>query len=181
LLRHLITGTDRQGLLVEVGLPKPSASFSIDFLKLSGWRGILIEPSPQLRPSIESRFSGLNFELIQARVLDTEDETPAREDPALLSIGLESRPLARVPLAAVLRKAGVPRDFEVLAVSGAPNTHEVINDMVEASGYRPTFLIVGLEAPGNWTAFSEVGLSNTVEQLYKVVYSTRRSIILALR
>ena len=74
LLRQLVTGTDRQGLLVEVGLPTPSASFSIDFLKLSGWRGILIEPSPELRPSIELRFSGLNFELVQARVLETEDD-----------------------------------------------------------------------------------------------------------
>lgn len=183
LLRHIVTGTDRQGLLVEVGLPKPSASFSIDFLKLSGWRGILIEPSPELRFSIESRFSGLNFQLVQARVLDTDEETPAREDPALRSIGLTTleRRSALVRLAAVLSKAGVASDFEILAVSGAPNTADVVNDMVEASDYRPAFLIVGLEPPGNWTTFSELGLHETVEQSYKVVSSMRRSMILALR
>jgi hypothetical protein len=81
----------------------------------------------------------------------------------------------------VLSKAGVASDFEVLAVSGARNTADVINDMVEASDYRPAFLIVGLEPPRNWTAFSELGLHDTVEQSYKVVSSTRRSIILALR
>ncbi len=185
LVRQLVTGTDRQSLLVEVGLPTPSASFSIDFLKLSGWRGILIEPSSELRFSIESRFSGLNFELVQARVLDTdiEDETPARENPALLSIGLTTleRRSTLVRLAAVLSKAGVASDFEVLAISGARNTADVINDLIEASDYRPAFLIVGLKAPANWTEFSELGLRERVETLYKVVSSTPRSVILALR
>ena len=88
---------------------------------------------------------------------------------------------AVVRLAAVLSKAGIASDFEVLAVSGARNTADVINDLIEASDYRPAFLIVGRQAPGNWTAFSEMGLQKRVEQLYKVASSTQRSIILALR
>ena len=70
IIRQMIRDSHQPRLMVEVGLPFPNASFSIDFLRLWGWRGILIESSPELHPAIQSRFSGLNFELVEANVLD---------------------------------------------------------------------------------------------------------------
>ena len=79
---RLFLGANGRGHLVEVGLPTPNSSYSRDFLALSRWRGIVVEPSLELGPLIEARFSGLDFELIPARVgavaeLETERQASA--------------------------------------------------------------------------------------------------------
>jgi hypothetical protein len=186
LLQHLVARSYGRGLMVEVGLAVPSASYSIDFLRLSGWRGILIEHSPDLRAAIESRFSGLDFRLVQARVLNTELEEESAESLALRSAPIDMAKLSKkntalVRLASVLAEVGAPTNFEILAVSGAYNTADVINDLLETSDYRPAFIIVGLQAPQIWTTFTNVGLSPRVEQLYEVASATSLSIILARR
>jgi hypothetical protein len=72
----------------------------------------------------------------------------------------------------------VPADFEVLAVSKAVRTAEVINDLIETSDYRPALIIAELEPPLNWTDLSQLGLGHETAMSYKVALSMERSVFL---
>jgi hypothetical protein len=181
---RLFLGANGRGLMVEVGLPTPSASYSIDFLKLSGWRGLLIEPSPELRSSIEARFSGTDYELIQARVeAKTAESYEAgwRTAGALALAELDDAVTGNGGLASVLANANVPTDFEILAVSNAVRTSEVINDLIGSSEYRPALILAELQPPLNWTDLAQLGLSEKTGQDYEVGFSTDRSVFLVRR
>jgi hypothetical protein len=178
---RLFLGANGRGLLVEVGLPTPSASFSIDFLALSDWRAIVIEPSSELRSAIEARFSGTNFELIQTRVDSGAPEPPETVAHGAQAFGLASlseTDFRQSSLRSVLASANVPADFEVLAVSKAVRTAEVINDLIETSDYRPALIIAELEPPLNWTDLSQLGLGQEAAMSYKVALSMERSVFL---
>ena len=181
IIRQLIGDSNGPGLMVELGLPFPNSSFSIDFLKLSGWRGVLIESLTELHPAIQSRFSGLNFELVEANVLERGVNAIKKKTPALQNVanfGYSDRPVT-VSLASVLAATNVPNDFEILAVSGALNTADVINDLIGASEYRPALMVAELRPPRNWNEFAQVGLDPTVERAYRTVFSTEQSLLLA--
>jgi hypothetical protein len=179
MIRHFV-GV-RRGLMVEVGLPDPSSSYSIDFLRLSGWHGILIESSPELHPAIQSRFSGLDFELIEASVLDRgiRANRAAATVPALRNVANLDLSDIQIGLASVLSAAKVPHSFEILAVSGALNTADIINGLIGTSEYRPALVIAELRPPQDWTDFSQVGLEAKIEQTYKIALSSEVSVFLA--
>ena len=168
---------------MEVGVPKPNASFSIDFLRLSGWRGILIEPSSELLSTIEARFSGLDFELIQARVFakTVEPHEAGWQAGGFALAEFEEVGLGHAGLASVLAGASVPTAFEVLAVSSAVPASEVINDLIGTSEYRPALIIAELRPPLNLTDLSQLGLSDKTAQSYEIGLSTERSVFLVRR
>jgi hypothetical protein len=180
---RLFLGANGRGLMVEVGLPTPNASYSIDFLRLSGWRGILIEPSSELRSSIEARFSGLDFELIQARVgaETAESHEVGWQAEGFALAELEDVGSDHAGLASVLAGASVPTAFEVLAVSGTVPTSEVINDLIGTSEYRPALIVAELRPPLNLTDLSQLGLSDRTAQSYEIGLSTERSVFLVRR
>ena len=105
---RLFLGVNGRGTIVEVGLSSPSASYSVDFLRLSGWRGILIEPSSELCAAIEARFSGADFELIRTRADTSSAQAgPGRQAPGSFGLAEELDQVGSgdAPLASVL--AGV--------------------------------------------------------------------------
>jgi hypothetical protein len=181
---RLFLGANGRGTVVEVGLPTPSASYSIDFLRLSGWRGIVIEPSSELCSAIEARFSGADFELIQTRV-DARSAEPLEAAWQAAGgfglVGLDQVGSSDVALASVLAGVDVPTDFEVLAVSKGVRTAEVVNDLIGTSEYRPALIIAELEPPLNWTELSQLGLSDRTAQNYGVGLSTEHSVFLVRR
>jgi hypothetical protein len=181
---RLFLGANGRGLMVEVGLPTPNASYSIDFLRLSGWRGILIDSSAELQRSINARFSGIDFELIEAQVggkVAQPSEVAWQIAKGFALAELEDVDSANGALAPILASANVPINFEILAVSRGPYTSEVINDLIATSEYRPALIIAELEPPLNWTDLSQLGLSNKMGQSYRVGLSRRRSVFLVRR
>ncbi len=181
---RLFLGANGRGVTVEVGLPTPSASYSIDFLRLSGWRGILIESAAELRSSIEARFSGVDFELVEAQVGAKAAEPPEAGWQTAVSFALaelEDADAGNGALAPVLASANVPTNFEILAVRRALQTSEVINDLIATSEYRPALIIADLQPPLNWTDLSQLGLSEKTGQTYAVGLSTERSVLLVRR
>jgi hypothetical protein len=181
---RLFLGVNGHGTIVEVGLSSPSASCSVDFLRLSGWRGILIEPSPELCTAIEARFSGADFELIRTRADTSSAQAgPGRQDPGSFGLAEELDQVGSgdAPLASVLAGVNVPTDFEVLVVSKMVRTSEVINDLIGTSEYRPALIIAAVEPPLNWNNLSQLGLSDKTARSYGVGLSTERSVFLVRR
>ena len=193
LLRHLIEDGSTHQIIVDVGARGRDRSNSFDLLSHFGWKGILVEANPELYDEISSDFQGTDFTLVRCAVGPTEgvlpfyigsnDDVSSLLKDAAFSWG-ELRGQVDVEvnrLHNVLRGLNIPRDFDVLSVDIEGVDVPVLNDLIENSQYRPTYIIIEASYDFQTKLLSDVGCSIEVQSLYEIVDQTPANLILRLR
>ena len=191
LLKLIVSRGAPGKILVDVGANGKERSNSYDLLRHFGWKGLLIEANPALREQILTDFSGLDFELVSVAISD-EDGT------GTLSLGINSDvsslserntanwgpifgsvPVAVRRLPPILEENGIPRDFDLLSLDIEGYDSRVLNDLIEHSHFRPTWVII--EGSHNFTVSDprRIGVSELVCKEYEVSARTRANLILA--
>jgi FkbM family methyltransferase len=150
----------RNHFLVDVGAFGRELSNTFQFLSW-GWRGILIEPSPDRYKRCVSDFDGLDCEILQLAVSPDAGEkllylhTVAGHDSLLAEWNVETIGCGPVwvrclPLEEVLRERGVVLDFDFLSIDVEGMDFAVMRQFFKNSSYRPRVVVTEV------TSYSDV-------------------------
>ena len=185
IIRELSPRGGAATLIVEVGVDDPGMTISLDLLKILDWRAVLLDPAPKRKVAIESRFSGTNYRLIEAAILRrnplaalAEDEQAYRQAKRVEELGLLDAQPPLVSLSEVLETAEVPHEFGILAIGFAPNTTEVLNELIELDQFKPSIIVLMTPIPKDFTHIKQLGLGDAVAASYEAASTTTGSIML---
>jgi FkbM family methyltransferase len=190
-LQQMVNARSTTKYVVDVGARGRERSNSYDLLHHFGWRGLLIEANPQLETSIREEFAGTAFELVSCAVSNytgvAQLTIGANDDVSSLTEKFASgwgptRGQIEVPvrpLPDILDEHGAPKVFGLLSLDIEGEDIIVLNNLVETSDYRPTWIL--LEASYNFATKSlrELPLSDLVRDTYDLVGQTPANLLLA--
>lgn len=190
LLRLWINGTERQRIVVDVGARGRERSNSFDLMRTFGWRGILFEANPNLIPSINTAFAGLDYELVQCAVSDytgeavfhlgVNDDVSSLDPEAAGGWGPISGAIAVEVqrLGTALQKRAVPTDFDLLSIDIEGEDIKVLNDLIDNSPYRPGWVVIEASYDFTTTSLEDLPFSAKVRETYALVGQTVANLIL---
>ncbi len=190
LLRLWINGTARQRIVVDVGARGRERSNSFDLMRTFGWRGILFEANPNLIPSINAAFAGLDYELVQCAVSDysgeaifhlgVNDDVSSLDPEAAGGWGPISGAIAVEVqrLGTALQKRKVPTDFDLLSIDIEGEDIKVLNDLIDNSAYRPGWVVIEASYDFRTTSLDDLPFSAKVKETYALVGQTVANLIL---
>jgi FkbM family methyltransferase len=190
LLRLWINGTARQRIVVDVGARGRERSNSFDLMRTFGWRGILFEANPNLIPSINTAFAGLDYELVQCAVSDysgeavfhlgVNDDVSSLDPEAAGGWGPISGAIAVEVqrLGTALQKRNVPTDFDLLSIDIEGEDIKVLNDLIDNSAYRPGWVVIEASYDFRTTSLDDLPFSAKVKETYALVGQTVANLIL---
>lgn len=190
LLRHLVETGTKNRIIVDVGARGKDRSNSFDLMTLFGWKGVLIEANPALYDQITNDFEGTDFTLVKCAVGPSEGKLPffigTNNDVSSLLEGAarswgELRGQVDVEvkrLPNLLRDLRIPPDFDVLSLDIEGVDVPVLNDLVDQSGYRPTYIIIEASNSFQTKTLADVGCSSRVQTVYEIIGQTEANLIL---
>ncbi len=190
LIKIIVNSAAKYKSVVDVGARGKAGSNSYDLLTQFGWQGLLVEPNPALHAEISSDFAGTRFALAKCAVGPSEGKMPfyigTNDDVSSLKkdaaegwgeikgeIEVDVRRLHKV-----LTQYKVPIDFDVLNLDIEGLDIEVLNDLISASSYRPTYIIIEASYDFATKTLSDAGCSEAVQKAYKIVAQTKANLIL---
>ena len=156
-------GLRADGMFVEVGAFDGQTCSNTSFLADLGWHGLYIEPVPAFAEMCAARHRGnAGVQVANCAIGETEKlielhigSVLTTADPAMKAAYgqidwaqslLQGRtiPVKQVPLATVLRAAGMPKRFDLLVVDVEGGEEGVFNSF-SLDDWRPRMMIVELE------------------------------------
>jgi len=190
LLKLWVNAQARHRIVVDVGARGRDRSNSYDLMRSFGWRGVLYEANPNLVPSIQAEFNGLDFELIQAAVSDYNGEAVfhlgANDDvsslnadaasgwgPIVGAVAVEVRRLGES-----LKSLSIPSDFDLISIDIEGEDIKVLNDLVDNFDYRPRWVIIEASYDFTVKALTDLPFSDKVRESYALVGQTVANLIL---
>ena len=190
LIQSMINDSAKRRYVVDVGARGRERSNSYDFLKFFGWKGLLVEANPNLVESINSDFSGLDFQLLSCAVADYEgeaefyfgvnDDVSSLHEQGSAAWGpLQGRCRVQVRrLPGLLAEAKAPEDFDLLSLLIHRSDFPVINDLIANSPYRPARVIVEVYESNKVKSLEQLPLHPQVKQEYELVGDVGANIVL---
>lgn len=191
LVKSIVNSASKYKTVVDVGARGRDRSNSYDLLKDFGWQGLLIEANPALQASIKAEFSGTRFVAIQCAIgpeegtlpfyIGTNDDVSSLRKDAAQGWG-DIRGQVDVDvrrLHKVLADHEVPKDFDLLSLDIEGMDVEVFNDLLAASPYRPTYVIVEASYDYKTKTLADAGFSDQVQREYRIIEQTQANLILA--
>jgi FkbM family methyltransferase len=189
LMREMINAAAKHKIVVDVGANSIKGSNSFDLLKYLGWRGLLIEPNPQLSDEINIAFAGLDYKLVHTAVSDYEGTATLHlgVSNAISSLNRGSVEqwgptrgeievsVRRLP--PILETHDVPKDFDLLSLDSEGEDARILND-VYASGYRPLWVIIEAYDASKVKSLAELPLKPEVVESYDIVAQTYANLVL---
>jgi FkbM family methyltransferase len=154
LLKQMINQAAMHRILVDVGARGRERSNSYDFLRVFGWRGLLIEANPALIEGIRRDFAGLDAEILNCAVSNytgqgllhigaNDDVSSLNEQNAVgwgdLRGGID---VTVDRLSEILKAYDIPLDFDLLSLDIEGEDVKVFNELVQPAGYRPRWVII---------------------------------------
>jgi FkbM family methyltransferase len=194
LLREIMAIGQRHGIIVDAGALGRWGSNSYDLMTDFGWKGVLIEANPGLIAGIRRDFGQADYALFECAVgpvsgrqmfhLGPADAVSSLIHEQANSWGGASRGEIEVEvrlLQDILSEAGVPHDFDVLDLDIEGMDVAVMNGLIQNSAYRPRLVIIEASFFFTTKTLGEVGLSNEVDSLYRILDKTQANLILGLK
>lgn len=190
LVRMWVNAQARCGVVVDVGARGRERSNSYDLMKHFGWRGLLVEANPALLASIEADFGGLDMHLVSCAVSDYEgratftlgaNDDVSSLDPAAAAGWGETTGSVEVDvrrLPGLLAAHDVPHEFDLLSLDIEGEDIKVLNDLVENSPYRPSWIIIEASHDFKVRKLEDAPFSPGVRRDYRVRAATRANLIL---
>ncbi len=190
LVRHWVNAQAACGIVVDVGARGRERSNSYDLMRHFGWQGLLVEANPALLPAIERDFVGCDMRLVSCAVSDYTGEATftlgSNDDVSSLDAGLaqgwgETRGEVEVKvrrLVDVLNEHAIPHAFDLLSLDIEGEDIKVLNDLVDHSGYRPTWIIIEASHDFKVRTLDDAPFSPAVRAEYKVCMATSANLIL---
>ncbi len=179
-------------IVVDVGARGKARSNSFDLMKWFGWRGILIEANPNLVESIREEFRDLDATIVNCAVSDYTGQATfhigVNDDVSSLNAEAAGGwgPIAgEVEVAVerlghILRDLEVPTDFDLLSIDIEGEDVKVLNDVVDAFGFRPRHIVIEASYDFATKSLEDLATSDTVRQTYRIVGQTSANLILGL-
>lgn len=193
LVRHWVNAQAECGMVVDVGARGRERSNSYDLMRHFGWRGVLVEANPALLPAIEREFAGCDMRLVSCAVSDYTGEATftlgSNDDVSSLDAGLaqgwgDTRGQIEVRvrrLADVLAEHAIPHTFDLLSLDIEGEDIRVLNDLVDASAYRPAWVIIEASHDFKVQTLEDAPFSPAVRADYRVRMATSANLILSRR
>jgi FkbM family methyltransferase len=189
LMKAMINAAAKYKIVIDVGANSIVGSNSFDLLRYFGWRGLLIEPNAELAAEINSRFAGLDYQLLATAVSDYEGRATLHlgVSSAISSLNRDSVKhwgatrgevevsVRRLP--PILEAHGIPRDFDLLSLDAEGEDARIFNDL-HASGYRPRWVIIEAYEASTVTSLAELPLKPEVVESYAIVAQTYANLVL---
>ncbi len=193
LLKLVVNRACPNQMVVDVGARGRDGSNSYDLLRYFGWRGLLIEANPNLVDAIRTEFAGLDCVVESCAVSDYEGEAMftlgINDDVSSLNAataagwgpvhGQVSVPVRR--LGSLLERHGIPQAFDLLSLDIEGEDVKVLNDLVDTTPYRPSWIIFEGPSGGGEARLDVIGCSAGVLAEYRVMSNTISNLILEHR
>ncbi len=193
LLRLWVNAQAKCGIVVDAGARGRERSNSFDLMRHFGWRGILIEANPSLLAKIEQEFAGLDLILVSCAVSDHEGRATftigVNDDVSSLTATLAANwgklngeiEVDVRRLGDILSANAVPHEFDLLSLDIEGEDVKVINDLVDHTPYRPSWVIIEASDDFRVRTLDDGPFSPAVRLTYEVVAATPANLILGRR
>ncbi|WP_174300685.1 FkbM family methyltransferase [Caulobacter sp. S45] len=189
-IRDMINSASWARYVVDVGARGRERSNSYDLLRHFGWRGVLIEANPRLIESIRADFEGLDCEITCCAISDYDGT-------AIFNIGANDDVSSLIKAAAagwgevrdeievrvrmlpeVLREHDAPLSFDLLSIDIEGEDVRALNHLIDASAYRPTWVIIEVAEEDADSSLAAIGLSQKVCDTYEIMGRTPSNLLL---
>jgi FkbM family methyltransferase len=193
LMNHWVNNLTTAPIVVDAGARGKDRSNSWDLLNSFGWRGLLIEANAMLIPQIERDFAGLHYKLINCAVsnytgeaeftLGNNDDISSLNAKAAESWGA-TKGTVKVQvrkLQTLLHEEKIPYNFCLLSLDIEGEDVKVLNDLIELSMYRPSYIIIEASYDFSTKSLNDIPVTEKVKRSYQIIGQTKANLILKLK